>query len=415
MDRRTFLALTMGLFTKRLWGRPERFASLSLEQARDLPEEDFWEWVRFQFPRHPTILNLNNGGVSPHPRPVQEALWHLEAAANELPAYIMWRVQDRKEPLRQRLAALAGADPEEIAIVRNSTEALETVIFGLDLRRGDEVIAAESDYPSMIAAWKQREARDGIRVRWLRLPIPTDDEETLTRTYLEAITPRTRVLHITHLINWTGQVVPVVRLCAEARRKGIFTIVDAAHSFAHLVYRFSDLGCDAIGVSLHKWLCAPFGTGLLYVRKEKIREVWPLFAAPPDRKADDIRKFEHLGTRSIPTEQAILAAIDFHEAIGAQRKYERLIALRRYWLQKALEIPGVKSLTPNTLAGALATIQMEGWDPSKLADHLLEKYQIFTTAIDWMGIKGLRITPHIYTRFSELDQFVEALRKIRQN
>ena len=415
MDRRTFLALTMGLFTKRLWGRPERFASLSLEQVRDLPEEDFWEWVRFQFPRHPTILNLNNGGVSPHPRPVQEALWRLEAAANELPAYIMWRVQDRKEPLRQRLAALAGADPEEIAIVRNSTEALETVIFGLDLRRGDEVIAAESDYPSMIAAWKQREARDGIRVRWLRLPIPTDDEDTLTRTYLEAITPRTRVLHITHLINWTGQVVPVARLCAEARRKGIFTIVDAAHSFAHLVYRFSDLGCDAIGVSLHKWLCAPFGTGLLYVRKEKIREVWPLLAAPPDRKADDIRKFEHLGTRSIPTEQAILAAIDFHEAIGAQRKYERLTALRRYWLQKALEIPGVKSLTPDTLAGTLATIQMEGWDPSKLADHLLEKYQIFTTAIDWMGIKGLRITPHVYTRFSELDQFVEALQKIRQN
>jgi len=404
----------MGLFTKRLWGRPERFASLSLEQVRDLPEEDFWEWVRFQFPRHPTILNLNNGGVSPHPRPVQEALWRLEAAANELPAYIMWRVQDRKEPLRQRLAALAGADPEEIAIVRNSTEALETVIFGLDLRRGDEVIAAESDYPSMIAAWKQREARDGIRVRWLRLPIPTDDEDTLTRTYLEAITPRTRVLHITHLINWTGQVVPVARLCAEARRKGIFTIVDAAHSFAHLVYRFSDLGCDAIGVSLHKWLCAPFGTGLLYVRKEKIREVWPLFAAPPDRKADDIRKFEHLGTRSIPTEQAILAAIDFHEAIGAQRKYERLTALRRYWLQKALEIPGVKSLTPDTLAGTLATIQMEGWDPSKLADHLLEKYQIFTTAIDWMGIKGLRITPHVYTRFSELDRLVEALWNIRR-
>ena len=404
----------MGLLTKRLWGRPRNLWDLSPRQARDLSEEDFWEWVRFQFPLHPTILNLNNGGVSPHPKPVQEVLWRLEAAANELPAYIMWRVQDRKEPLRQRLAQLAGADPEEIAIVRNSTEALETVIFGLDLRRGDEVIAAESDYPSMVAAWKQREERDGIKVRWLRLPIPTDDEEALTRAYLEAITPRTRVIHITHLINWTGQVVPPTRICTEARRKGIFTIVDAAHSFAHLVYRFSDLGCDALGVSLHKWLCAPFGTGLLYVRKEKIREVWPLYAAPPDRKADDIRKFEHLGTRSIPTEQAILAAIDFHEAIGAQRKYDRLTALRRHWLQKALQIPGIQSLTPDALAGGLATIQMEGWDPSKLADHLLEKYQIFTTAIDWMGIKGLRITPHVYTRFSELDRLVEALWNIRR-
>ena len=414
MHRRTFLTLTMGLLTGRLWGRPKNLWDLSPQQARHLSEEDFWEWVRFQFPRHPTILNLNNGGVSPHPRPVQEALWRLESAANELPAYIMWRVQDRKEPLRQRLAQLAGADPEEIAIVRNSTEALETVIFGLDLRRGDEVIAAESDYPSMVAAWKQREERDGIKVRWIRLPIPTDDEEALTRAYLDAITPRTRVIHITHLINWTGQVVPPTRICIEARRKGIFTIVDAAHSFAHLVYRFSDLGCDAIGVSLHKWLCAPFGTGLLYVRKEKIREVWPLYAAPPDRKADDIRKFEHLGTRSIPTEQAILAAIDFHEAIGAQRKYDRLTALRRHWLQKALQIPGIQSLTPDALAGGLATIQMEGWDPSKLADHLLEKYQIFTTAIDWMGIKGLRITPHVYTRFSELDRLVEALWNIRR-
>jgi selenocysteine lyase/cysteine desulfurase len=161
-------------------------------------------------------------------------------------------------------------------------------------------------------------------------------------------------------------------------------------------------------------LCAPFGTGLLYVRKEKIQEVWPLFAAPSDRKADDIRKFEHLGTRSIPVEQAILAAIDFHEAIGAQRKYERLVALRRYWLQKALQIPGVRSLTPDTLAGGLATIQMEGWEPSKLADYLLEKHQIITTAIDWKGIQGLRITPHIYTRFSELDRLLEALHKARQ-
>jgi selenocysteine lyase/cysteine desulfurase len=363
---------------------------------------------------HPTILNLNNGGVSPHPHSVSEAFHRLELAANEVPAYIMWRIQDQKEPLRQRLAALAGADPEEIALVRNATEALENIIFGLDLRKGDEVIAAESDYPSMVAAWKQREARDGIKVRWVRLPLPTDDEEALVKPYLEAITPRTRVLHLTHLINWTGQVVPVRRLCQAAQARGIFTIVDAAHSFAHLVYRFSDLDCDAIGVSLHKWLCAPFGTGLLYVRREKIREVWPFFAAPPERKADDVRKFEHLGTRSIPTEQAISAAIDFHEALGAQRKYERLVALRRYWLEKALQLPGVRSLTPERLAGGLATIQVAGWEPQKLSDYLFEKHRIFTVGIDWMGIQGIRVTPHIYTRFSELDRLIEALRAASQ-
>jgi selenocysteine lyase/cysteine desulfurase len=156
VNRRNFLSLTMGILVSRLWGQGRSRWDLSLEEARDLPEEDFWEWVRFQFPRHPTLINLNNGGVSPHPKLVQEMLWRLELAANEAPAYIMWRVQDLKELLRQRLAELAGADPEEIAIVRNTTEALETVIFGLDLRRGDEVIAAESDYPSMVAAWQQR-------------------------------------------------------------------------------------------------------------------------------------------------------------------------------------------------------------------------------------------------------------------
>lgn len=375
-------------------------------------EEDFWQAIRSEFMLHPSIINLNNGGVSPHPRSVVEALFRMELAANEAPAYVMWRLQDQKEPIRRRLATLGGADPEEIAIVRNSTEALETVIFGLPLKPGDEVIAAESDYPSMVAAWKQREARDGIKVRWVRLPLPSDEEEKLIAPYLEAITPRTRVIHLTHIINWTGQIVPVEKIAAEARRRGIFTIVDAAHSYAHIPVDFHAMGCDAAGVSLHKWLCAPFGTGLLYVRKERIREVWPLFAAPADRKVEDIRKFEHLGTRSIPTEQAIAAALDFHERIGTERKAARLRALRRYWLSEALKLPKVKSLTPDRLAGALATITVEGWEPQKLADHLMEKYRIFVVGIDWAGLRGIRVTPHVYTTFAELDRLIEALRAL---
>lgn len=374
------------------------------------PEDDFWAWVRTEFPLHPSLINLNNGGVSPHPRPVLEALFRHELTANEAPAYTMWRLLDQKEPIRRRLAAVCGADAEEVAIVRNSTEALETVIFGLPLKAGDEVVAAESDYPSMMAAWKQREARDGVRVRWVKLPLPSDSEDALIAPYLEALTPRTRVLHLTHIINWTGQIVPLNKLIAEARRRGIFTLVDAAHSYAHIPLDFHAMGCDAAGVSLHKWLCAPFGTGLLYVRQERIREIWPLFAAPADRKAEDIRKFEHLGTRSIPTEQAITAAIDFHEQVGQQRKTQRLIELRRYWLEQAVRLPKVRSLTPQQLAGGLATIQVEGWEPQKLADHLLEKHRILVAAIDWMGIRGIRVTPHIYTTRSELDRLLEALR-----
>ncbi|MCS6895631.1 MAG: aminotransferase class V-fold PLP-dependent enzyme [Bacteroidia bacterium] len=407
MDRRTFLESILAFnflpaLTPALENRPD-----SAEE-----EEDFWRSIRGEFMLHPSIINLNNGGVSPHPRSVVEALFRMELTANEAPAYVMWRIQDQKEPIRQRLAAIGGADPEEIAIVRNSTEALETVIFGLNLKAGDEVIAAESDYPSMIAAWKQREARDGIKVRWLRLPLPSEDEDKLVAPYLEAITPRTRVIHLTHLINWTGQIVPVEKVTAEARKRGIFTIVDAAHSYAHIPLDFHAMGCDAAGVSLHKWLCAPFGTGLLYVKKERIRDIWPLFAPAADRRADDIRKFEHLGTRSIPTEQAIAAAIDFHERIGSQRKFERLKKLRQYWLSKAIQLPKIKSLTPDKLAGALATIQVDGWSPQKLADHLLEKHRIFVVGIDWAGMQGIRVTPHVYTTFEELDKLVDALRAV---
>lgn len=410
MDRRAFLQrlLMTGIIPAMELSSKE--SSLSENLTAD--EEDFWRAIRAEFTLHPSLINLNNGGVSPHPRSVLEALFRMELAANEAPAYVMWRLQDQKEPIRRRLAALGGADPEEIAIVRNSTEALETVIFGLSLRPGDEVIAAESDYPSMVAAWKQREARDGIKVRWVRLPLPTDEEERLVAPYLEAITPRTRVIHLTHLINWTGQIVPVEKITVEAQKRGIFTIVDAAHSYAHIPLDFHAMGCDAAGVSLHKWLCAPFGTGLLYVRKERIKDVWPLFAAPADRKADDIRKFEHLGTRSIPTEQAIAAAIDFHERIGTERKAARLRALRSYWLREAKNLPKVTSLTPERLAGGLATIKVEGWKPQQLADHLLEKHRILVTAIDWAGIQGIRVTPHVYTTFQELDQLLDALRRL---
>lgn len=410
MDRRSFLQ-ALAIF----WGIPWPQIAHWEDPLPPPPpenEEDFWAWVRQEFPLHSSLINLNNGGVSPHPRSVLEALFRLEVAANEAPAYVMWRVQDQKEPIRRRLAGLCGADPEEIALVRNSTEALETVIFGLNLRAGDEVIAAESDYPSMVAAWKQREARDGIRVRWVRLPLPSDSETELVRPYLEAITPRTRVIHLTHLINWTGQIVPIEPITTEARKRGIFTLVDAAHSFAHIPVDFRAMGCDAAGVSLHKWLCAPFGTGLLYVRRERIREIWPLFAAPPERKAEDIRKFEHLGTRSIPTEQAIAAAIDFHEQIGLARKSQRLKALQSYWLKQARALPKVRSLTPERLSAGLATISVEGWEPAPLADHLLEKHRIFVAAIDWAGIRGIRVTPHLYTRFSELDRLVEALQTL---
>jgi len=328
----------------------------------------------------------------------------------------MWRILDKgKEPLRRNMARLAGCDQEEIAFNRNSSEALETIIFGLDLKKGDEVVLAKQDYPNMKNAWIQREARDGIVLKWINLELPMEDVDEITSMYLNACTSKTKVLHLTHVINWMGQVLPVAHISkkAKASNPNIDVLVDGAHSFAHLDFNISDLGCDYFGTSLHKWLCAPFGSGMLYVNKNKIKGLYPLFAAP-QWDVDNIRKFEHLGTRSFAIEQAIGQALIFHELIGSERKSERLFYLKNYWAEKASEIPGVKIGTSlhRDFSGALALLQIEGMTPQDVAGKLFKDYKIHSVAIDVENIHGVRITPHVYTLKRELDQLVEAIKNI---
>ena len=260
-------------------------------------EEDFWYYVQQSYTVSPSLINLNNGGVAPSPKTVQEAMKRFHDISNEAPSYYMWRIVDQgREPLRRNLARLAGADPEEIAIQRNASEALEAVIFGLDLKAGDEVVLTKQDYPNMINAWKQREMRDKIKLVWINLELPSEDDNYIVNEYVKAFTPKTKVVHVTHIINWNGQILPCRKIADAAHARGIEVLVDGAHSFAHFAFKIPDLGADYFGTSLHKWLSACIGSGLLYIKKDKIRNIYPFFAAG-DPKSPDIRKFENMGTR----------------------------------------------------------------------------------------------------------------------
>jgi selenocysteine lyase/cysteine desulfurase len=421
-DRRSFLRKA-GILSAAGWAASlanpawSRKLDSALRAAQSIPpdqlasDEDFWLYVQQAFTVSPSIINLNNGGVSPAPKTVQDAMKRYYDLSNEAPTYYMWRILDQgREHVRSGLAALAGCSPEEIAINRNSSEGLETVIFGLGLKAGDEIVASKQDYPNMVNAWKQREKRDGIKVNWINLELPSEDEDYLVKQYVQAFTPRTKVVHITHVINWNGQIIPVKKIAAEARRRGIEVLVDGAHSFAQFQFKIPDLNCDYFASSLHKWLYAPIGSGMLYVRKEKIKDIYPLFATDDPLK-DDIRKFEHLGTRPFFIEQAITKALEFHDLLGSERKEKRLHYLKNYWMDKVKDLPGVKLHTSrNPRWGcAIGMVSVEGKKASELDSHLMSKHKVHTVAIEWENIKGVRVTPNVYTTTKNLDVLVKGI------
>lgn len=423
-NRRKFLKragmLSSTAFLSALW-KPAWSGNLSqaLREAEGIPaadlatEEDFWYYVQQSFTVSPGIINLNNGGVSPAPRSVQEAMKRYYDYSNEAPSYYMWRVLDQgREPLRQNLARMAGCDAEEIAINRNSSEGLETIIFGLQLKAGDEVVAARQDYPNMVNAYKQREKRDGIKMNWINLELPSEDEDYLVNAYVSAFTKKTRLVHITHIINWNGQILPVRRIAAEAHKRNIEVLVDGAHSFAHFDFKIPDLDCDYFASSLHKWLYAPIGSGMLYVRKNKIGSIYPMFATSDDPLKADIRKFENLGTRPFFIEQAIGKAIEFHDMIGSERKEQRLHYLKNYWMEKVKDLPGVRINTPLSprWGCAIGNIGIEGRKPGELDSFLFSNYKIHTVGIEWENIHGVRVTPNVYTTTKNLDVLVEGIR-----
>jgi selenocysteine lyase/cysteine desulfurase len=404
--------------------RPRAFSREDLESLADVPgepaavarDEDYWSLVQRAFTQDRSVVNLNNGGVSPAPLVVQEAQRkHLERANTMPPPVALWREQEpARERVRRRIARHWGVDPEEIALTRNSSESLQICQFGHDLSRGDEVLTTTLDYPRMLTTFRQRERREGIVLRQFKIPIPCEDPARIVKLFEENITPKTKLILMSHIVNITGQILPVKEVVAMARTKngGVPVIVDGAHALAHFDFKISDLGCDFYGVSLHKWLAAPHGTGLLYVRRDKIKSLWPLMASPVENESD-IRKYEEIGTHPVAATLAIAEALTFHQAIGGPRKEARLRFLRDRWATRLLAHPSKRvklhtSLKP-AFSCAIATVQIDDIESAQLTDWLWDKHGILTTAIKHDEFQGVRVTPSVYTTLDEIDRFCEAV------
>ncbi|MBU0639481.1 MAG: aminotransferase class V-fold PLP-dependent enzyme [Planctomycetes bacterium] len=382
--------------------------------ARD---EDFWFRIQQAFDIDRSMIYLNNGGICPSPRVVQDALRRHIEYSNAAPARTMWRVlQPQLEMVRSRLARTFGCAPDEMAITRNTTESLETCIFGMDFERGDEILTTSLDYPRMIHSFKQRELREGIVLKQVPVAVPVQDPGDLVELFAKHITPKTKALLCCHIVFLTGQIFPVRDIARVGRAHGIPLIIDGAHAFAHLTFKRDDLECDYYGTSLHKWLTAPIGTGFLHVRKDKIAALWPLMGAE-EPQSDDIRKFEQIGTHPLGLKLAISEALTFHDTIGPLRKQARLRYLRDRWARRLAQDKRVSfyaRLEPEHTC-AFVTFAIDGIDNGKLVAHLWGKHNIYTIAIDHEDIHGVRVTPNLYTTLDEIDMFCEAVEDVLAN
>jgi selenocysteine lyase/cysteine desulfurase len=379
-------------------------------------DESYWREIQQAFTLDRTIINLNNGGCCPSPRVVHEALKRYLDISNQAPVYHMWQILEPNiETVRRRLAAEFGCDPEELAITRNASEALQAAQLGIDLKAGDEVLTTNQDYGRMLDTWDQRARREHVKVTKISFPVPPPSQEDLVQRFERAITPKTRVIHFCHITNLTGHIFPVKAICDMARSRGITTIVDGAHAFAHFPFKVSDLGCDYYGTSLHKWLLAPIGTGFLYVRRDLIPATWTLTPANESR-TKDIRKFEEIGTHPAANHNAIAEAMTFNEGIGIDRKIARLRYLRDRWARRLQQNPRVKIHTDlaEGRSGAIATVQIVGVPTPKVVEQLWSRWRIIATPIVHPEYEGLRVTPNVYTTIEEIDTFAAAMEQLAE-
>jgi selenocysteine lyase/cysteine desulfurase len=416
--RRSFLAAiagtgaTLPVFREHAIGRVVRATEIAGTRPPDALAEDeaYWAEIQRAFDVDRTMVNLNNGGCSPAPTHVLDQMIRDLKFSNELPVDHMWRVlEPRIESVRRDLAKDFGCDPEEMAITRNASEANEIMILGLDLKPGDEIIVTNQNYGRMLTTWRQRVRREGIVLKEISFKVPPPSQQYLVDQFKAAITPRTKVIEVTHITNLTGQIMPVKELMAVARPLGIEVFVDGAHSYAQFPFTRDGLDCDFFGTSLHKWLLVPIGAGFLYVRKDKQKKLWPMMAAPPEMD-ENIRKYEEIGTHPAANHNAISAALAFHRAIGADRKIARLRWLRDRWAKRLLaENDRVRVLTPldSPYSGAIGLFNVVGMDMAKLNAWLVDKHRIINTYIGHPEFTGLRITPNVYTTPDEIDLFAE--------
>lgn len=426
-SRREFLAATVAPAAAAITAAvldPGRLRAVSLALASHpgspeevAADEAFWFEVQQAFTVDRSLVNFNNGGVSPAPAIVQEAMKRHLDFTNQAPPYTMWQIlEPQRETVRERLARFFACDAEEIALTRNASEGLEICQLGFDFEPGDEILTTTQDYPRMITTFEQRARREGIVVRQFPIPIPAEDPDEVVALFEEHVTPRTRLVLMCHMINITGQILPVREVVAAMRRRGIPVVVDGAHAFAHFPFTHADLDCDYYATSLHKWLFAPIGTGLLYVRRDRIADLWPMMAAP-ETMTDDVRKFEEIGTHPAANYLAIAEALTFHLGIGPERKAARLVALRDRWAKRLAEHDRVRlhtSLEPGQACG-IATVQIDGVDSGDLARHLWEEHHVFVVAIKHPEFEGIRVSPSVYSTLEEVDRFSDAMERVARH
>ncbi|MFI5387323.1 MAG: aminotransferase class V-fold PLP-dependent enzyme [Fimbriimonadales bacterium] len=382
-------------------------------------DEDFWLGVRLAFSLDANLVNFNNGGCSPSPRVVAECLKRQIEFGNQGPSIYMWRqLEPEIETVRKRLAALFGTDPEEIAITRNASESLCTCLFNLPMGAGDEILTSSQDYPRMINAIKQRVRREGIKMVQVDVPAAPKSHQEIVDAFAKGITPRTKIILVSHVVFMTGAINPVREVCELGKRHGIPVIVDGAHAFAQFPFTRDSLQCDYFGTSLHKWLMAPIGTGLLYVRRPLIDGLWPLLPGSPGKKSDtpagqddDIRKFEEIGTHQAAVHNAIGEALTFHEMLGGERKAARLRYLRSRWTDRLRDLKNVRFHTNlhEDFSCAFCTVEIEGIKVGDLAGWLETKHKIVVTGIEHPQFHGLRVSPQVYSTIGEVDRFAEAM------
>ncbi len=415
MNKRTFLKNTAtlgmaGLLPLDAIGNwVNQYAQVSSEQIAE--DETFWDGIRKGYRLKPDYINLENGYYCFLPEELLEAYVAHLREINYQGSYYMRTVQwEHKNKMAASLATIAGCSKEELIITRNTTESLDMVIGGIHWQIGDEAVMAEQDYGAMLDMFKLVARRHGIVNKIISVPNHPSSDEEIVKLYESAITPKTKLLMVCHMINITGQILPIRKICDMAHTKGVQVMVDGAHAFAHINYSISDLNCDYYGASLHKWLSVPLGAGMLYVKKENISKVWPLFGEE-GRSEDDILRLNHVGTHPVATNLAIANAIEYYQKIGSQRKEARLRYLQSYWTSKVRNVKKVVVNTPVDPARScgIANVGIVGMKPSDLAKVLLDKYKIWTVAIDGANVHGCRITPNLYTTLQELDRFVNAL------
>jgi selenocysteine lyase/cysteine desulfurase len=420
MDKRTFLknaglAGIGGILS--MESLAKMFESVSAVPSAELAkEEDFWAAIRQGYRLKPDYINLENGYYNFIPEQVLERfIEHVREVNYQGSWYMRTKQVENKKAMAAKLAAVAGCSPDELIVTRNTTESLDMIIGGLNWNPGDEAVMAEQDYGAMRDMFAQVSKRYGVINKVVSVPNHPESDEEIVNLYASVITGKTKLLMVCHMINITGQILPVRKICDMAHSKGVEVMVDGAHAFGHFKFTIPELNCDYYGSSLHKWMSVPLGAGILYVQKDKIDKIWPLIASG-EKKQGDISRLNHIGTHPVHTDLAIADALDFFNMIGIERKESRLRYLQNYWTSRVRDLPHVILNTPSDPARScgIANVGIKDMKPADLADKLFKNYKIYTVAIDGAGVHGCRITPNVYTSTAELDVLVKALTELKQ-